>query len=84
MLACNGGGKGMSKQLGRLLNHLETKGGVTQLDAFTELGICRLSERVREIERLGYVIAHEKVKVPTRDGRPATVVRYSLVQGVAA
>lgn len=74
----------MSRQLGRLLDHLERKGGITQLDAFNELGICRLSERVREIEKLGYVIAHEKIRVPTRDGRETSVVRYSLLQGVAA
>ena len=61
-----------------LLAYLEKHGNVTQLVAFVELGICRLSERVRELERLGYVIQHEWVTVPTRTAH-ARVVRYSLI-----
>jgi hypothetical protein len=74
----------MSRQIGRLLHYLETQGGVTQMEAFTALGITRLSERVREMEGLGYVIAHQPEKVPTRDGRTVRVTRYKLVQGVLA
>jgi DNA-binding Lrp family transcriptional regulator len=74
----------MSAQLGRLLNHLERNGGITQLEAFNALGITRLSERVREMEKLGYVIEHEPVKVPTRDNKLVRVTRYKLVQGVLA
>ena len=64
-------------QLARLLNHLEAHGSITQLEAFTAIGACRLSERVRELERLGYIIDHEWITVPTRD-KPAHVVRYTL------
>ena len=67
-------------QKARLLSYLETHcEGLTQLQAFNELGICRLSERVRELERLGFLIDHEPVTVSTRD-KPAHVVRYSLLR----
>jgi len=62
-------------QNARLLNWLETHDeGVTQLEAFNSLSCCRLSERVRELERLGYLIEHE----PERTVAGARVVRYRL------
>lgn len=67
-------------QNARLLNWLETRGPITQLDAFNALGVCRLSERVREIEKLGYVIEHQRVEVPSREGK-ARVMQYRLIQG---
>ena len=66
-------------QNGRLLAYLESHpDGLTQLEAFNQLGICRLSERIRELEKF-YLIEHERVTVPTRD-KPAHVVRYSLLK----
>ena len=50
--------------------------GITQLESFNALGVCRLSERIRELERQGYVFEHMPVAVPARDGRTARVVRY--------
>ena len=65
-------------QNSRLLLYLEAHpDGLTQLEAFNALGICRLSERCRELERLGYWVDHEWVTVSTRD-KPAHVVRYTL------
>ena len=66
-------------QNARLLVHLETRGPITQRDAFILLGIMRLSQRVRELEDLGYVIQHERIKVPTREGEEANVTRYTLI-----
>lgn len=63
-------------QNGRLLNWLETHpGGITQLEAFNTLGICRLSERIREIEALDYIIEHR----PEKTNGGARIVRYKLV-----
>jgi len=63
-------------QNGRLLAYLEAHPrGITQLEAFNALGCCRLSERVREIERLGYVLAHDAEKTPSG----ARVIRYRLI-----
>ena len=66
----------------RLLNHLKAGKSITQLEAFNLLGICRLSERVRELESLGHVISHESVSVPAREGKNATVTRYALLNGM--
>ena len=66
-------------QNAKLLWHLSSGNSVTQLDAFNQFGICRLSERIRELERLGWTIKHESVSVPTREGKNATVTRYSLL-----
>ena len=68
-------------QLARLLNHLEQRGPITQLDAFNALGICRLSERVRELEARGYVIEHTMIAAPTRNGT-AHVMQYHLISDV--
>ena len=72
----------MSAQNAKLLLHLESGKSITQLEAFNGLGICRLSERIRELEALGCVISHESVSVPTRDGKKAMVTRYSLISGI--
>jgi len=63
-------------QNARLLNYLESNGGITQLESFSTLGICRLSERVRELERLGFVIEHTPEMTPGG----ARVMRYSLLR----
>lgn len=65
----------MTSQNARLLSYLQTHQGVTQLEAFNALGICRLSERVREIESLGWTLEHRAEK--TQGG--ARVIRYLLV-----
>ena len=63
-------------QNGKLLNYLQTHEGVTQLEAFNGLGICRLSERVREIEKLGVLIDHQSETTPNGHH----VVRYKLLK----
>ena len=63
-------------QLPRLLNWLETHDGITQLEAFNGIGCCRLSQRVIELEALGYVIEHRAEK--TKGG--ARVIRYRLLK----
>lgn len=62
-------------QKAKLLRYLETHDGVTQLESFNTLGICRLSERVRELERLGYFIGH----TPEHTENGARVIRYKLL-----
>lgn len=64
-------------QNARLLNYLEShQNGITQLEAFNAIGCCRLSERIRELERLGFTIDHEPEKTPGG----ARVVRYRLTK----
>jgi hypothetical protein len=66
-------------QNSKLLTFLQSGRGITQLEAFNTLGICRLSQRVAELEQLGWVINHESVKVLNRDGKLVNTVRYSLI-----
>lgn len=61
----------------RILRHLKRK-SITQLEAFNQYGICRLSERVRELEASGYKIERCRVEVPNRFGQKCRVVRYSM------
>ena len=63
-------------QNAKLLNWLESHdNGISTLEAMEQLRICRLSERVRELEKLGFLIEHE------RDASlNAHFVRYKLLK----
>ena len=60
----------------QVLDYLRTRGSITTFIAFDEFSICRLSERIRELERDGHLINHTPI---TRDGK--SYVAYSLVEG---
>ena len=63
-------------QNARLLAYLETHDeGISTLEAMEKLRICRLSERVRELERHGILIEHE----PDRSNN-ARFIRYRLLR----
>lgn len=66
----------LSRQCFQVLHHMRTRGSITTLIAFRQYCICRLSQRVIELERLGFLINHTRV---TRNGR--TYTAYSLVEG---
>ena len=71
-----------------IYDYLKTRGSITTLEAF-RLGVCRLSERIRELESGYWGWAHntwpqakvkikrERVRIKTRTGT-ACVVRYKL------
>lgn len=59
-----------------VLRHMRKYGWITTLIAFRRYQICRLSERIRELEDDGHLINHPRV---TRNGKTYTV--YSLVEG---
>jgi hypothetical protein len=63
-------------QKGQVLDYMRTRGSITTFIAFDEFSICRLSERVRELERDGHLILHTPI---TRDGK--SYVAYSLIEG---
>jgi hypothetical protein len=76
----------------RLLAYLRKhRKGITTMEAFANLGICRLSERIRELEGTYPVEITHKVKdqndpvigiIRTRETTPsgATVTRYKLAR----
>lgn len=66
------------------------KKGITTLEAMQHLGICRLSERIREVERLGemafdkqgaYWNHHYKItRLREKSANGATITRYKLAR----
>jgi hypothetical protein len=61
------------KQL--VLKHMRTRGSITTLIAFDKYQVCRLSERIRELEQDGHVINRGDIK---RNGKHYTA--YSLIE----
>jgi len=72
------------------MNYLETHPtGISQLEAFNTLGICRLSERVRELEKRGYLIdrtfeTHGKARVIRYSQIRCRVFRSTIVDDTSA
>ena len=65
----------------RVLDYMEEFGSITQLQAFADLGITRLSARISDRKDRGHIIKSEPIKVRNRFGETSTVSRYSLVKG---
>lgn len=62
-----------------VLKHLRTRGSITTLIATKRYLCFRLSERIRELERDGFLINHTPVE---KNGR--RYMAYSLVEGKKA
>jgi hypothetical protein len=60
----------------QVLSHLRSRGSLTTLTAFKRYAICRLSERIRELDRDGHLINRAAIR---RNGR--RYMAYSLVEG---
>lgn len=61
-----------------VLEYIREHGSITTLDAFIDLGITRLSARIFELRKKGYVIVDRSEKVKNRRGKECTVSRYFL------
>lgn len=64
------------KQLTVLFRHLVKGESISTYEATVWFGICRLSERIRELERRGWKIDRKREE---KDGKHFT--RYSLAVG---
>lgn len=63
----------------KILDHLARRGSVTTMEAFTELGITKLTTRISELRRDGYDIVAERVVLRDNYGRVKTRFnRYRL------
>lgn len=62
-----------------VLEHLRKRGSMTTLTAFKLYQVCRLSQRIIELERDGHVINHIPVFKNNR-----RYMSYSLVEGQQA
>lgn len=73
----------MSKQThcSRILNYMRTHGSITTLEAFDELGVSRLSARIKDLRNSGHPIIGNMVEVKNRYGEKCHVKRYTLREG---
>jgi hypothetical protein len=63
-----------------LLNYLKRNKGITTWVAMDQLGIARLSERIRELESDGHKIGRESLHGEGRYGNPVRVTKYRLIK----
>ena len=63
----------------RIIKYMKEHNGITSRDAFTHLGITRLSARIKELRELGYNISTIMVDGTNRFGEPVRFGLYKLV-----
>ena len=64
-------------QADRVLQYIRDFGSITPLEAVSDLGCYRLSARIFDLRRSGYVIDSEEITVKNRYGQRCTVARYT-------
>lgn len=62
----------------RVLDFMKRHGSITPVDAFTELGVMRLSAVVFDLKRAGYPICTEIEQSMNRYDEPVRYARYRL------
>lgn len=67
-------------QCERVYRYMQDFGGITQLDALSDLGIMRLASRVSEMRKRGIAIKDEQIAVKNRYGEKCYIKRYSLAK----
>ena len=68
-------------QNGRIIQYFEDFGSITTLDAFLDLGVCRLGSRICELRKQGYAIKDKQECVLNRYGEKCYIKRYYIEQG---
>ena len=63
-----------------VLQHLQSKGSITSLEAFELYGATRLSAIIFNLRRKGYDIITEDVTGKDRYGSSMTYAKYRLIQ----
>ena len=74
---------GKMTQCDKIVAYMKKHGGITQLEAYLDIGCWRLASRISDLKQRGYVIRTETVKVKNRDGENVPIAKYSLVEGGA-
>lgn len=70
----------LSETMIEIKDYMALHGGITQLEASTVLGVGRLTSRIGEMKDLGVPIEKETVKIIKRNGKPAYIASYKLVE----
>lgn len=68
-------------QAERVLEYIEEKGSITQLEALREIGVMRLASRISDLKKLGYPITSNVEAVKNRYDETCYIKRYSLRGG---
>lgn len=71
----------MMTQNERVLAYLEQFGSITQLEAYSVIGVMRLASRISDLKRQGYRIVSVSEEVKNRYGEKCRVKRYRLASG---
>lgn len=61
-----------------IIKYMEDFGSITTIEAFTDLGITKLTTRISELRKDGYIIASKKIDKKNRYGKPVKFNRYWL------
>lgn len=72
--------KKLSKTMQGIYDYMKNHGGITQAEAFLELGVGRLGARIFEMRERGIPIDAQMVQVIKKDGSEAYVAKYSLAK----
>lgn len=62
----------------RILEYMERRGGITSMEAFTDLGIVKLSNRIGELRQKGILIGQARQHGTNRYGEPVSYMKYWL------
>lgn len=62
-----------------IIEYMMKHGSITPIEAMMEIGCMRLASRISEIEKMGYVIGREWIKVKNRFGEMITVKKYWII-----
>lgn len=67
-------------QCEKILNHMQTIGGISAYDAVMKYGITRLSARIYDLRKDGHHIVSDTIKTKNRDGKPCQYEVFRLEQ----
>ena len=65
-------------QCDRVLQFMKDNGSITSWEAFTELGVTRLSARIWELKQMGYRFSKRRMESINRYNEPVHYDRYTL------
>ena len=65
-------------QRDRIIEYMNTHGSITPMEAFTELGITKLSTRISEMTRDGIPISRQMVKGKNRYNEDVKFMEYRI------
>lgn len=68
----------MENQCVRVLDYIREHDGITSKQAFSEIGVARLSSRIFDLKEQGYPIYDEWITVRNRYGEKCRVKQFRL------